>query len=65
MAKNTPLIDVHRDLKARIVEFAGYNMPLEYSGVISEHNAVRNSAGLFDVSHMGEFICCNTLQQMT
>lgn len=56
MAKDTPLIEVHRNLKARIVEFAGYNMPLEYSGVINEHNAVRNKAGLFDVSHMGEFM---------
>ena len=55
MTKDTPLIEIHRNLNARIVEFAGYNMPLEYSGVINEHNAVRNKAGLFDVSHMGEF----------
>jgi aminomethyltransferase len=44
----------HHQLGARMVEFAGYEMPIEYSGINSEHLAVRNSAGLFDVSHMGE-----------
>ncbi len=44
----------HHELGARMMEFAGYEMPVEYSGVISEHLAVRNAAGIFDVSHMGE-----------
>ncbi|MBN1117524.1 MAG: glycine cleavage system aminomethyltransferase GcvT [Bacteroidales bacterium] len=53
--KNTSLVKQHLALKAKMVPFAGYNMPLEYSGVIKEHMAVRDSAGIFDVSHMGEF----------
>jgi aminomethyltransferase len=52
--KDTALIDVHRELGARIVPFAGYNMPLEYTGVKDEHLTVRKSVGVFDVSHMGE-----------
>ena len=54
--KNTPLTQLHVEAGAKIVEFAGYNMPIEYSGIVKEHLAVRNEAGLFDVSHMGEFI---------
>ncbi|MBN1599676.1 MAG: glycine cleavage system aminomethyltransferase GcvT [Bacteroidales bacterium] len=54
--KNTALTQKHIDLGARMVEFAGFNMPLEYSGITKEHLAVRNAAGLFDASHMGEFI---------
>jgi len=50
----TPLYPVHRRLGAKIVEFAGWRMPVQYDGVIQEHLAVRRSAGLFDVSHMGE-----------
>ena len=50
----TPLLDLHRDLGARLVDFAGWEMPLQYEGVIAEHNAVRNSAGVFDVSHLGK-----------
>jgi len=53
--KNTPLINKHKELGAKIVDFAGYNMPIEYSGVSDEHVAVRERAGIFDVSHMGEF----------
>lgn len=53
--KETPLKQNHQKAGARMVEFAGYLMPLEYEGVIKEHLAVRNAAGLFDVSHMGEF----------
>ena len=53
--KNTALTQIHRDLGARIVSFAGYNMPLEYSTVKEEHISVRNGVGVFDVSHMGEF----------
>lgn len=52
--KRTPLHAVHVELGARIVEFAGYEMPIQYSGLKAEHLAVRQSAGVFDVSHMGE-----------
>ncbi len=52
--KRTPLHDVHVALGARMVEFAGYEMPIQYSGVKAEHVAVREAAGVFDVSHMGE-----------
>ena len=54
--KNTPFTQKHIDLGAKMTEFAGYNMPISYSGINDEHAAVRNSAGVFDVSHMGEFI---------
>jgi len=54
MLKKTPLNAVHRRLGARMVEFGGWEMPVQYQGVIDEHLAVRGSAGLFDVSHMGE-----------
>jgi aminomethyltransferase len=54
--KNTPLTDKHISLGAKMAEFAGYNMPISYSGIKEEHDAVRNRAGIFDVSHMGEFI---------
>ena len=50
----TPLYDLHLELGARMVPFAGWEMPVQYSGIIEEHLAVRNKAGLFDVSHMGE-----------
>ncbi len=55
MIKNTALTELHVKAGAKMTPFAGYNMPLEYSGVIKEHMAVRNGAGIFDVSHMGEF----------
>jgi aminomethyltransferase len=55
--KRTPLTDTHAALGAKLVPFAGYLMPVQYpSGITAEHNAVRRHAGLFDVSHMGEFI---------
>src|SRR5439155_18552537 len=55
--KRTPLYDVHRALHAKIVPFAGYEMPVQYpTGITAEHKAVREQAGLFDVSHMGEFV---------
>ena len=54
MARRTPLYDAHRKLGAKVVEFAGWDMPVQYSSVIAEHEAVRTAAGLFDVSHMGE-----------
>lgn len=53
--KDTPFTAIHKSLGAKMTEFAGYNMPLEYSGVKDEHLAVRNHAGMFDVSHMGEY----------
>lgn len=54
--KNTPLFDKHVALGAKMVPFAGYNMPVQYEGVNAEHDAVRNAVGVFDVSHMGEFL---------
>ncbi|MGC8598505.1 MAG: glycine cleavage system aminomethyltransferase GcvT [Thermoplasmata archaeon] len=56
MAKKTPLYDEHVALGARIVEFAGFLMPLEYTGIIDEHLTVRNNVGIFDVSHMGDIV---------
>jgi aminomethyltransferase len=52
--KRTPLYGCHREAGAKIVDFAGWEMPVQYTGVIEEHRAVRTAAGLFDVSHMGE-----------
>ncbi|MEO5674454.1 MAG: glycine cleavage system aminomethyltransferase GcvT [Chitinophagales bacterium] len=54
--KITPLTDVHINLGAKMAEFAGYNMPISYSGINAEHLAVRERVGVFDVSHMGEFV---------
>ena len=54
--KNTPFTEKHISLGAKMAAFAGYNMPISYSGINDEHAAVRNNAGVFDVSHMGEFI---------
>jgi aminomethyltransferase len=54
--KYVALNDVHVSLGAKMIEFAGFNMPVLYSNLIQEHNAVRNSVGVFDVSHMGEFV---------
>ena len=50
----TPLNRLHRSLGARMVDFGGWDMPVQYSGIIDEHNAVRTAVGVFDVSHMGE-----------
>ena len=52
--RRTPLYERHRALNARMVPFAGWEMPVQYAGVIAEHRAVRTDAGVFDVSHMGE-----------
>jgi len=52
--KKTTFYNIHEKLGAKIVEFAGYLMPIQYSSIIAEHKAVRNSVGVFDVSHMGE-----------
>jgi len=54
--RNTPFTEKHIALGAKMAEFAGYNMPISYSGINDEHQTVRNNAGVFDVSHMGEFI---------
>ncbi len=54
--KNTPFTQKHQALGAKMAEFAGYNMPISYSGINDEHAAVRKNAGMFDVSHMGEFM---------
>ncbi len=54
--KQTPFYSRHQALNAKMAEFAGFNMPISYTGINDEHAAVRNNAGVFDVSHMGEFI---------
>lgn len=54
--KNTPFTQIHIGLGAKMAEFAGYNMPISYSGINEEHHTVRQNAGVFDVSHMGEFM---------
>jgi len=54
MLRRSPLHSVHQQLGARLVEFGGWEMPLHYAGIMEEHLAVRRSAGLFDISHMGE-----------
>ena len=53
--KTTPFTEKHISLGAKMHEFAGYNMPIEYSGIIDEHLTVCQGVGVFDVSHMGEF----------
>lgn len=54
--RTTPLNSVHRQMGARMVDFGGWEMPVQYSGILDEHHAVRTAVGLFDVSHMGEMI---------
>ena len=76
--KRTPLYDLHKKLGGKIVPFAGWELPVQYSGVIEEHRAVRQAVGLFDVSHMGEIwvtgpeslqflqmLCCNDLSRVS
>ncbi len=68
--KNTPFTRKHLELGAKMAGFAGYNMPISYTGINDEHLAVRNNAGIFDVSHMGEFIlkgpgALDLIQQVT
>jgi aminomethyltransferase len=53
--RRTPLYDRHVALGAKMVPFAGWEMPIQYAGIVAEHRAVRTAAGLFDLSHMGEF----------
>src|SRR5579863_10212566 len=52
--KHTSLYEEHKKAGARLVPFAGYEMPIQYTGIVAEHTAVRTAAGVFDVSHMGE-----------
>lgn len=54
-AKQTAFYNIHKQLNAKIVEFAGFEMPVQYSGITDEHMTVRTTVGMFDVSHMGEF----------
>ena len=56
MLKKTFLYQKHKELGAKFTEFGGWYMPVQYSSIIEEHNAVRNTAGIFDTSHMGTFI---------
>jgi glycine cleavage system T protein (aminomethyltransferase) len=68
--KNTALTETHEALGAKMVSFAGYNMPVSYEGVNSEHETIRNGVGVFDVSHMGEFLiegpnALNLIQKVT
>ena len=56
----TPLIQAHRAHKAKLVDFAGWLMPIQYTGVLDEYHAVRHAAGLFDVSHMGRISVTGT-----
>jgi aminomethyltransferase len=55
MLKRTPFYNLHTALGAKMVDFAGYEMPVQYSSIIEEHLTVRRNVGVFDVSHMGEF----------
>lgn len=56
MLKRTPLFETHQQLGAKLIDFGGWEMPVQYTGIIEEHKAVRETAGLFDISHMGEAI---------
>ena len=56
VTKSTSLLEEHRRLGAKLIDFAGWEMPLQYSGVVAEHNAVRTDVGVFDVSHLGKLI---------
>ena len=55
-SKTTPLYDQHVRLGAKIIPFGGWLMPVQYSSIIEEHQAVRNGVGVFDISHMGELV---------
>jgi aminomethyltransferase len=68
--KETPLTKIHQTLGAKMASFAGYNMPIQYEGINAEHETVRKSVGVFDVSHMGEFLikgknALNLIQKVT
>src|ERR1043165_7809161 len=54
MLKRTPLFETHQRLGARLIDFGGWEMPVQYTSIVDEHNAVRKASGIFDISHMGE-----------
>ena len=54
MLKRTPLYSAHQKLGAKLIDFGGWEMPVQYTSITEEHLAVRNAAGIFDISHMGE-----------
>src|SRR2546429_6888442 len=56
MLKRTPLFSTHQKLGGRLIEFGGWEMPVQYTSIVDEHLAVRNAAGIFDIAHMGEVI---------
>src|SRR5678809_1444176 len=58
--KRTPLYQIHQDLGAKLIEFGGWEMPVQYTSIVDEHLAVRKAAGLFDISHMGELLVSGT-----
>ncbi len=60
MLKRTPLYNAHQKLGARLVEFGGWEMPVQYTSIMDEHQAVRNAAGIFDISHMGQVLFTGT-----
>ena len=60
MLKRTPLHSAHQNLGARLIDFGGWEMPVQYTSILEEHNAVRRAAGIFDISHMGEFFVTGT-----
>ena len=61
MDKKTPFYSIHKSLNAKLVPFAGYLMPIQYKGVIFEHNHVRDKLGVFDVSHMSPIYVLRSL----
>src|SRR5262247_2471481 len=56
MLKRTPLFAAHQRLGGKLIEFGGWEMPVQYTSIVEEHLAVRKAAGLFDISHMGEIL---------
>src|SRR5712692_1245396 len=56
MSQRTPLYDWHLSRGARMVDFAGWDMPVQYTSIVEEHQAVRTAAGIFDISHMGRIL---------
>ena len=60
MLKRTPLYEAHKNLGAKLIDFGGWEMPVQYTSIVDEHTAVRKAAGIFDISHMGEFFVAGT-----
>jgi aminomethyltransferase len=63
MLKRTPLYESHQALGAKLIDFGGWEMPVQYTSILDEHNSVRKAAGIFDISHMGEFFVSGTAAQ--